>query len=92
MAGIKKSKVGFVLGNKMDKTAIVVVSRRIKHPNINKYFVKKKKFKVHDAKNEYEVGDQVEIFECRPISREKSWVVSKIISRGSKPISEEITV
>lgn len=92
MAGMNKTKVGVVVGNKMDKTAVVEVARKIKHPHFNKYYVKRKKFKVHDAKNECEVGDQVEILETRPISREKSWVVTKILSRGITPISEEIGV
>ncbi|EKD41533.1 MAG: 30S ribosomal subunit protein S17 [uncultured bacterium] len=92
MAVLKKKKIGVVIGNKMDKTATVEVARKIKHPHFKKYFVRTKKFKVHDEKNECQIGDQVEIIEGRPVSREKHWVVTKIISKAGVIAGAEIAV
>lgn len=79
--GLKKKKVGKVVSNKMDKTAVVVVSRRVKSPFLQKYYTQRKKFKVHDPKNECQVGDSVLIMECTPISREKRWKLAQIIEK-----------
>lgn len=92
MAGLKKKKIGIVIGNKMEKTATVEVARKIKHPLFKKYFVRTKKFKVHDEKNECQIGDQVEIVEDRPISREKHWVVTKIIAKAGSNAGATIAV
>ncbi len=80
MPGLKKTKIGKVVSNKMDKTAVVEVSRKVKHPRFQKYFMKRKKFKVHDEENRCQVGDQVMIKESLPISKHKHWVVTQIIS------------
>lgn len=82
MIALKKKKVGVVLTNKMQKTVVVEVSHRIKHPMFQKFFMKSKKFKVHDEKGECGVGDKVLIQECRPISREKRWKVKQILEKG----------
>ncbi|OGQ06757.1 MAG: 30S ribosomal protein S17 [Deltaproteobacteria bacterium RIFCSPLOWO2_12_FULL_40_28] len=82
MLGFKRILNGVVVGNKMDKTAVVEVSRRVRHSVFEKYFTKRKKYKAHDGKNECEIGDQVEIKECPPLSREKRWVVVKILEKG----------
>lgn len=92
MAGLKKKKIGMVIGNKMEKTATVEVARKIKHPLFKKYFVRTKKFKVHDEKNECQIGDQVEIIEGRPMSREKHWVVAKIIAKAGVTAGVEIAI
>ena len=92
MAGIKKTKSGVVLSRKMDKTAIVEVARKIKHPHFKKYYVKRTKFKVHDAANQSQAGDQVEIIESKPISKQKKWVITKIVARGSTKLGDEVAV
>lgn len=64
---------GVVVGDKMDKTVVVSVSRFIKHPLYGKYYKVSKKYKAHDEGNKYKVGDKVEIVETRPISKDKKY-------------------
>ena len=78
---LKRTLVGKAVSTKMDKTVVVLVERRVKHP-IGKIVVKSKKYHVHDENNDVRDGDTVEIVETRPISRTKSWAVSKIIERA----------
>ncbi len=69
---------GIVVSDKMDKTVVVTVSRFIKHPLYGKFYKVNKKYKAHDEENKYKVGDQVEIVETKPISKDKHFkVVSK---------------
>ena len=82
MNSLKRELVGVVVSNKMDKTAVVEVSRRVKHPQFHKFFRKRNKYKAHDAKNECGMGDRVSIKECPPLSREKRWVVTQILEKG----------
>ena len=70
---------GVVVSDKMDKTVVVTVSRFIKHPKYGKFYQVNKKYKAHDEKNEYKVGDKVEITETRPISKDKKFKVVKLI-------------
>lgn len=70
---------GLVVSDKMDKTVSVLVERRVKHPLIGKVIRLSKKYHAHDADNEYKVGDFVQIQETRPISKTKTWSVSKLI-------------
>lgn len=74
-----KSKVlkGVVVSDKMDKTVVVLVSRLIKHPKYGKFIARSKKYKAHDENNEFKVGDKVSIKSCRPLSKDKSFVVVK---------------
>ncbi len=81
MANRKVTKTGIVVSNKMDKTIVVKVERQYKHPLYKKIVRKHKKFKAHDEKNECNIGDMVLIQESKPISRDKKWVLSKIIER-----------
>lgn len=83
MPALKRKKTGVVVSNKMDKTVLVEVGRRIKHPHFKKYYLKTKKFKVHDEKNACQIGDKVEISESKPISRDKHWVVTSIQAKGN---------
>lgn len=78
----KKEKEAVVLSNKMNKTLVVKVERLVPHPVFQKYYRKTRTMKVHDAKSECAVGDRVMIRECRPISREKSWTVCKILTKA----------
>ena len=80
--GLKRSRVGVVASNKMDKTAIVVVENLVKHPVYKKYIRRKKRFKAHDERNECGIGDQVLITETRPLSKDKRWRVSKIVKKA----------
>ncbi|AJW43378.1 MULTISPECIES: 30S ribosomal protein S17 [Ralstonia] len=76
---LKRTLVGRVVSNKMDKTVTVLVENRVKHPLYGKYVVRSKKYHAHDEANQYNEGDKVEITESRPISRTKSWVVSRLV-------------
>ena len=73
------TRVGVVVSDKMDKTIVVSVERQFKHSLYKKIVRKHKKFKAHDEKNECKIGDVVQIQESKPISRDKRWVLKKII-------------
>jgi small subunit ribosomal protein S17 len=73
---------GRVVSDKMDKTITVLVERKVKHPLIGKVVVKSNKFHVHDEKNECKEGDLVTITESRPMSKTKTWVVSKVVTKA----------
>ena len=76
---LKRTLVGRVVSNKMDKTVTVLIENRVKHPLYGKYVVRSKKYHAHDEANQYNEGDKVEITESRPLSRTKSWVVSRLV-------------
>ena len=82
--GLRKSMVGVVTSNKMQKTIVVSVSRKVKDSLYQKYITRKSKFKAHDEKNEAKIGDTVLIYETAPISKDKKWKLGKIISRGAE--------
>jgi small subunit ribosomal protein S17 len=73
---------GRVVSDKMDKTITVLVERKVKHPLIGKVIVKSNKFHAHDEKNECKEGDLVTIAESRPLSKTKTWVLSKVVSKA----------
>ncbi len=76
---LKRTLVGRVVSDKMDKTVTVLIENRVKHPLYGKYVVRSKKYHAHDEANQYKEGDKVEIVESRPISRTKAWVVSRLV-------------
>lgn len=76
---MKKTFIGVVASNKMDKTAVVKVSDMVKHPVYKKYIKKIRKFKIHDEKNIAHVGDRVSFVETRPLSKEKKWNLKEIL-------------
>jgi small subunit ribosomal protein S17 len=76
---LTRTLVGRVVSNKMEKTVTVLVERRVKHPLYGKYIVKSNKYHAHDATNAISEGDIVEIAESRPMSRTKSWAVTRVI-------------
>jgi small subunit ribosomal protein S17 len=80
--GIKRQMVGTVVSDKMDKTAIVVVERLVKHPLYHKYIRRRSKFAAHDKDNACHMGDKVLLTESRPLSRNKRWRVTKVIERA----------
>jgi small subunit ribosomal protein S17 len=79
--GIRKTKVGTVVSDRMDKTVVVRVERLVPHPVYKKYVKRRTTYKAHDEKNEYRIGDRVEIVETRPLSKEKRWRVGRLIER-----------
>ncbi len=80
--GRKVKKVGVVVSDKMDKTIVVRVKRQFMHPLYKKFVRLDKKFKAHDETNDCRIGDTVEIQECRPLSKQKRWELSRIIERS----------
>ena len=78
----RKNRIGVVVSNKMTKTVVVVVERRMKHGQYGKYLTEKKKYKAHDEENACKPGDTVRITETRPMSKEKRWRVSEIITKA----------
>ena len=79
---IVRTVTGKVTSNKMDKTITVLVERKVKHPLYGKYINQSNKFHAHDEKNEINEGDVVQITEHKPISKSKSWVVTKVVSKA----------
>lgn len=79
---LRKSRVGIVTSDKMDKTVVVAVVTKVKHPLYKKYITKTKKFKAHDEQNECRIGDKVKITETRPLSKDKCWRVAEIIEKA----------
>jgi small subunit ribosomal protein S17 len=80
--GRRKTRVGTVVSDKMDKTVVVAVERRYAHPLYGKQVTRSKKYHAHDENNEYHVGDTVRIVETRPLSRTKRWRVVEAIERA----------
>ena len=72
---------GQVISDKMDKSAVVLVERRVRHPLYGKYIRRSTKLHVHDANNECRQGDTVTIQQCRPISKTKSWTLLEVVER-----------
>lgn len=79
--GIRKTRVGVVVSDKMDKTVVVAVERQVKHPLYKKYIKQTSKFKAHDDQNQCDIGDKVRIMETRPLSRTKRWRIVEIIEK-----------
>jgi small subunit ribosomal protein S17 len=78
----RKVRSGRVVSDKMDKTVIVAVESRIRHPLYGRIIRRTKKFKAHDESNAVGMGDLVEIMESRPISHEKRWRVSRVVEKA----------
>ena len=79
---LRKTRVGKVVSDKMDKTIVVAVRDSVQHPLYKKILKRTVKFKAHDEKNECGVGDRVMIMETRPISKDKNWRLVKIIEKA----------
>ena len=78
---LRKQRVGMVTSDKMDKTIVVSVTEKVKHPLYKKFVTRTVKFKAHDENNECQEGDRVRIMETRPLSKDKCWRVVEIIER-----------
>lgn len=79
---ILQTLTGRVVGDKMDKTVTVLVERRVKHPIYGKFVTRSSKYHAHDEKNEYKLGDLVEIVACRKLAKTKAYRVSKLIEKA----------
>jgi small subunit ribosomal protein S17 len=80
--GSRKTRVGVVVSDKMQKTVVVSIERRVQHPVYGKMVRRTKKLKAHDEQNEAKTGDTVRIMETRPLSKDKRWRVVEIIERA----------
>ncbi len=80
--GIRKTKTGIVVSDKMDKTIVVAVRTKVRHPLYKKMIGRTVKFKAHDEENQCNIGDFVEIMETRPLSKEKRWRLDHIIEKA----------
>jgi small subunit ribosomal protein S17 len=79
---IRKSRIGVVVSNKMEKSVVVAIEKRVQHPLYKKFFKKTTKFTAHDEKNESSIGDIVKIMETRPLSKTKRWRLVEIIEKA----------
>ena len=79
---LRKERVGVVVSNKMDKSIVIKVERKVKHPLYGKFVKKSTKFMAHDEKNECNIGDVVRIMETRPLSKNKCWRLVEIVERA----------
>ncbi|EEI91643.1 30S ribosomal protein S17 [Sphingobacterium spiritivorum ATCC 33300] len=79
---LRKTRIGLVVSNKMDKSIVVTVERKVKHPIYGKFVKKTTKFKAHDEENTCGIGDTVLIMETRPLSKTKNWRLVEILERA----------
>ena len=79
---LRKERVGVVVSNKMDKSIVIKVERKVKHPLYGKFVKKSTKFMAHDEKNECNIGDTVRIMETRPLSKNKCWRLVEIVEKA----------
>ncbi len=80
--GYRKTRVGVVVSDKMDKTIVVAIKTKVRHPLYGKMVNRTRKFKAHDENNECGIGDTVKIMETRPISKDKRWRLGEIIEKA----------
>ena len=79
---LRKERIGVVVSNKMDKSIVILVERKVKHPKYGKFVIKSTRFMAHDEKNECNIGDTVRIMETRPLSKNKCWRLVEIVERA----------
>ena len=82
MRGYRKTRIGVVVSDKMDKTIVVVIKTKVRHPLYGKMVNRTRKFKAHDENNECGIGDTVKIMETRPISKDKRWRLVEIVEKA----------
>ena len=80
--GMRKTRTGVVVSDKMDKTIVVEIRTRVKHPHYGKIKNRTKRFKAHDEENQCGIGDTVLVMETRPLSKDKRWRLVKIIEKA----------
>jgi small subunit ribosomal protein S17 len=79
---LRKERIGIVTSDKMDKSIVVSVERKVKHPKYGKFVKKTSKFVAHDEENDCNIGDTVKIMETRPMSKSKNWRLVEVIERA----------
>jgi len=79
--GLRKTRVGIVVSDKMEKTITIAIERKVPHPIYRKYFKKTTKLMAHDEKRECRVGDKVKVMETRPLSKNKRWRLIEIVEK-----------
>jgi small subunit ribosomal protein S17 len=79
---LRKTRIGYVVSNKMKKSILVAIERRVAHPLYKKYFKKTTRLMAHDEKNECSIGDKVKIMETRPLSLRKKWRLVEILEKA----------
>ncbi len=89
-ARLRREAVGVVVSDKMQKTIVVKVDRRVRHGMYLKYVTKSRRFKAHDESNEAKEGDMVQLVETRPLSRDKRWALKKIIRRAAQSLGAKV--
>ena len=80
--GLRKTRIGIVVSDKMDKTVTISIERKVPHPIYKKYFKKTTKLMAHDEKSECGVGDKVKVMETRPLSKNKRWRMVEIVEKA----------
>jgi len=81
---VQRIQTGSVISDKMDKSATILIERKVKHPIYGKFVRKSTKLHIHDENNDCGVGDTVQISECRPMSKTKSWTLVKVVTKAAK--------
>ena len=79
---LRKERIGVVVSDKMEKSIVILVERKVKHPKYGKFVKKSTKFMAHDEKNEASIGDTVRIMETRPLSKNKCWRLVEIVEKA----------
>ena len=80
---VLRTQIGSVISDKMNKSATILIERKVKHPLYGKFVKKSTKLHIHDENNECSMGDTVQITECRPLSKTKSWTLVKVVGKAS---------
>ena len=80
--GLRKTRIGMVVSNKMEKTITIAIERKVSHPIYKKYFKKTTKLMAHDEKSECNLGDKVKVMETRPLSKNKRWRLVEIVEKA----------
>ena len=80
--GLRKTRIGVVVSDKMDKTCVIQIKTRVRHPLYGKIMNRTSKLKVHDEKNECGIGDTIKVMETRPLSKDKRWRLVEIIEKA----------
>ena len=79
---LRKERIGVVTSNKMDKSIVITVERKVKHPKYGKFLKTSRKFHAHDEKQDANIGDTVRIMETRPLSKTKNWRLIEVLERA----------
>ena len=90
MTDRRKRREGIVVSDKMDKTVVVEVERLVRHRRYHKFLRQRRRYKAHDERNQFRIGDRVRIIECRPLSAQKRWTVQALLLRPESAGAPEV--